>query len=194
MVRCFGEPKCAVRRDPGTAESREPGRRWQKFFDTFPTPLGDFWIAIDTSGVIVATAFGDELALRRRFPAGDLVRDSRAIAEPRREIEEYFAGERRDFATRLGPAGTEFQQRVWSGLRQIPFGETRSYGQLALPLGKTGAARAVGRANATNPICLLVPCPRVIGTDGSLAGFAFGETIKRALLAIEQTARPKRSE
>ena len=156
------------------------------FFDTFPTPLGVFSIAVDASGAVVATAFGDEVALRHRFQAGHLVRDARAVAEPRREIGEYFAGERRTFTTRLEPTGTAFQQGVWSALRDIPFGETRSYGQLAARLGKPGAARAIGRANATNPICLIVPCHRVIGADGSLTGFAFGEAIKHRLLALEK--------
>ena len=157
------------------------------FFDTFLTPLGDFSVAMDGNGAVVATAFGDEAALCRRFRTDDLVRDSRAVAEPRHEIEEYFAGDRQDFTVRLGAAGTAFQQSVWSALREIPFGATRSYGQLAAFLKKPGAARAVGRANATNPVCVIVPCHRVIGADGSLTGFAFGEAIKRRLLMLEQT-------
>lgn len=155
-------------------------------FDTFPTPLGDFSIAVDATGAVVATAFGDEAALRGRFQTTSLLRDARVVAQARKEIEEYFAGTRRDFTIPLAAAGTAFQQRVWSALQAIPFGETRSYGQLASALQKPGAARAVGRANATNPICVVVPCHRVIGADGSLTGFAFGETIKRRLLALEQ--------
>ena len=91
---------------------------------------------------------------------------------------------------KLAPCGTPFQQSVWTALQRIPFGETRSYGQLATELGNPGAARAVGRANATNPIALIVPCHRVIGSDGSLTGFAFGEDIKRRLLAHEGASRP----
>jgi methylated-DNA-[protein]-cysteine S-methyltransferase len=97
----------------------------------------------------------------------------------------YFAGERRDFALRLAPRGTEFQQNVWAALRTIPYGETRTYGQIAAQLGNPAASRAVGRANATNPICVIVPCHRVIGADGSLSGFAFGEHLKRRLLQLE---------
>ena len=162
------------------------------FIDTFSTPLGDFSIAVGAGGAVVATAFGDEVALRRRFQANDLVRDSRAVAEPRREVEEYFAGGRPRFTLRLAATGTPFQQSVWSALRQIPFGETRSYGQLAAQLGQPGAARAIGRANATNPICLIVPCHRVIGADGSLTGFAFGDALKQRLLTLEmnQSAVP----
>jgi methylated-DNA-[protein]-cysteine S-methyltransferase len=103
----------------------------------------------------------------------------------RREIEEYFAGQRRTFTVRLAAAGTPFQQAVWSALRKIPFGQTASYGDIAVALGRPGAARAVGRANGTNPICVIVPCHRVIGADGSLTGFAFGEKIKRQLLELE---------
>jgi methylated-DNA-[protein]-cysteine S-methyltransferase len=156
------------------------------YFDTFPTLLGDFSVAVDPDGSLVATAFGGEAALRRRFHFDHLIRDSGLVAGPRREIEEYCAGERRDFTVRLAAAGTAFQHTVWSALCGIPFGETRSYGQIASLLGRPGAARAIGRANATNPICLVVPCHRVIGADGSLTGFAFGEAIKRRLLTLEQ--------
>ena len=87
----------------------------------------------------------------------------------------------------LAPAGTAFQQRVWKALLRIPFGRTRSYGEIAREL--RSSARAVGRANSTNPVCLIVPCHRVIGADGSLTGFAFGEDLKRRLL--EHEARPR---
>jgi methylated-DNA-[protein]-cysteine S-methyltransferase len=157
----------------------------KNYFDTFSTPLGDFSIALDDNGAIVATAFGGEAELRDRFQPAELVRDPQRAARARQEVLEFLTGKRQDFSVKLAPAGTPFQKRVWSALRQIPFGETRSYGQLATELRKPGAARAVGRANATNPICLLVPCHRVIGADGSLTGFAFGEAIKRRLLQHE---------
>jgi methylated-DNA-[protein]-cysteine S-methyltransferase len=95
----------------------------------------------------------------------------------------YFSGKRHAFDLSIAPAGTPFQQRVWTALQRIPFGETRSYGALAKTLAS--GARAIGRANATNPICLIVPCHRVIGADGSLTGFAFGEDVKRQLLTHE---------
>ena len=94
------------------------------------------------------------------------------------------------FTLKLAPSGTPFQQGVWAALQRIPFGESRSYGQIATELGNPGASRAVGRANATNPIALIVPCHRVIGSDGSLTGFAFGEDIKRRLLAHEGASHP----
>ena len=153
------------------------------FYTTFPTPLGDFSVAVDATGAVVATAFGGRTALQRRFPRRQLAVDQARTAAARTQLRAYLAGRRRTFDLRLAPAGTAFQQSVWAALRKIPSGETRSYGELARQLGSS--PRAVGRANATNPICLIVPCHRVIGADGSMTGYAFGEKIKRRLLEIE---------
>ena len=158
----------------------------RQFYDTFPTPVGDFSVALNASGSVIATAFGELPELRERFTPDEVVRDPARAAEARREITEYFANKRQHFTVKLAASGTPFQQSVWSALRAIPPGETRTYGQLAAAIGKPDAARAVGRANATNPICLIVPCHRVIGTDGSLTGFAFGEDLKRRLLEHER--------
>ncbi len=125
-----------------------------------------------------------------RFTADEIVHDPVRAADVRREVLEFFDRKRRKFTVELMPSGTPFQQNVWSALQRIPFGETRSYGQLATDLGKPDAARAIGRANATNPICLIIPCHRVIGGDGSLTGYAFGEEIKRQLIAHEKTSIP----
>ena len=157
----------------------------KQFYDTFPTPLGEFTVALDATGALIATAFGGVADLRERFAADELVLDTRRTAEVRREVGEYFAGKRQQFTAKLAPAGTPFQHSVWTALQQIPFGQTRSYGELAAGLGRPDAARAIGRANGTNPICLLVPCHRVIGSDGSLTGYAFGEALKAKLLAHE---------
>ena len=155
------------------------------YFDTFPTPLGEFSVAVDESGAVVATAFGGLAALRSRFRPGTLARNPDRLAAARSQVQQFLAGERPGFALTVAPSGTPFQQRVWAELQRIPFGETRSYAQLAAALGCPGAARAVGRANATNPICLLIPCHRVIGANGALTGFAFGVGIKERLLALE---------
>ena len=154
---------------------------------TFATPCGPFSVAVNATGAIVATAFGDLLRLSERLPkVCHLISDKLFLtAAAENQIAAYFAGKRRTFDLPLAVHGTEFQQRVWAALTAIPFGETRSYGQLAAALGKPGAARAIGRANAANPVCLMVPCHRVIGADGSLTGFAFGEVIKRHLLVHE---------
>lgn len=101
------------------------------------------------------------------------------------QLEGYFAGERHEFELTLAPTGTPFQVSVWRGLLEIPYGETRSYGQLATRLGSPGAGRAVGLANGRNPVAIIVPCHRVIGADGSLTGYAGGMDRKRLLLDLE---------
>lgn len=112
------------------------------------------------------------------------------LARTARELEEYFAGERRTFTVPLAPAGTDFQRKVWTALRAIPYGETVSYGDLARRIGKPGAAIAVGQANGRNPIPIIVPCHRVIGADGKLVGYAGGLEIKKALLRLEKVPVP----
>jgi len=107
------------------------------------------------------------------------------LAEAARQLDEYFAGERRTFDLPLAPRGTPFQQRVWSALRDMPYGATTSYGALALRLGDPNATRAVGAANGRNPISIIVPCHRVIGASGSLTGFGGGLERKRWLLEHE---------
>ena len=101
------------------------------------------------------------------------------------QLEAYFAGELTDFHVELDLRGTEFQRRVWQALLTIPFGETRSYGEIAEQIGAPGAARAVGLANGHNPIAIVVPCHRVIGANGSLTGFGGGLDRKRTLLELE---------
>jgi methylated-DNA-[protein]-cysteine S-methyltransferase len=157
----------------------------RQFYDTFSTPLGDFSVALDGGGAVIATAFGGLAELRERFSADEVVHDPARLASVRSEITEYFSGARQRFTLKLAGSGTPFQHNVWAELQRIPFGQTRSYGELATALEKPGAARAIGRANATNPICLIVPCHRVIGGDGSLTGYAFGEAVKHELLAHE---------
>lgn len=103
------------------------------------------------------------------------------------ELGEYFAGRRRNFTLPLAPQGTEFQLRVWDELQRIPYGETRSYGEIARAIGQPRACRAVGMANNRNPIAILIPCHRVIGRDGSLTGYASGLAIKRQLLDLERS-------
>lgn len=159
------------------------------FVATLPTAFGPFTYAVDSAGSVIATAFGVEAALRRRLKSPRmLTADANAGRAVRRQLEEYFAGRRRRFELPLAAAGTAFQQAVWAELMRIPCGETRTYGEVAAALGRPSASRAVGRANATNPICVIVPCHRVIGADGSLTGFAFGEAIKRRLLVLEGVA------
>ncbi|WNG49372.1 methylated-DNA--[protein]-cysteine S-methyltransferase [Archangium minus] len=119
--------------------------------------------------------------------------DHPVLEAARRQLEEYFAGERMSFDVPLDPVGTPFQKSVWALLREIPLGVTRSYGELARCLGRASAARAVGAANGRNPISIIVPCHRVVGTDGKLTGYAGGVPTKQWLLEHEQRmqARPR---
>ena len=117
----------------------------------------------------------------------DWVRDDRGCADAVDQLEEYFAGRRTDFDLELNMVGSEFQRRVWQALLTIPYGETRSYGQIAEQIGASGAARAVGLANGHNPIAIIVPCHRVIGANGSLTGYGGGLDRKRSLLEMEKT-------
>ncbi len=114
-----------------------------------------------------------------RIGAGAIVRQAE------QELREYFAGRRRTFTVKLDLEGTEFQRKAWQAMRKIPFGETISYGDQARKVGKPKAYRAVGSANGKNPIPIIVPCHRVLASDGSLGGYSLGLSMKRRLLALE---------
>ena len=111
---------------------------------------------------------------------------SRIATRARRELEEYFAGRRRSFSVPLDMDGTPFQKKVWKALSEIPYGEVRSYGQIARRVGNHKASRAVGTANGANPVAIIVPCHRVIAGDGSLGGYGGGLTNKTYLLSLEK--------
>lgn len=112
--------------------------------------------------------------------------EDKVLAQARRELDRYFEGTLRAFTLPLAPRGTPFQLSVWTALRRIPYGATRTYAEQAVAIGKPKAFRAVGLANGKNPISIIVPCHRVIGADGSMTGFGGGIERKRALLALEQ--------
>jgi len=152
------------------------------YHDTLETPIGPVFISVDETGALVELYTGRSLT---RISAQDGTPDKEKTAAVRQQLEEYFAGARKDFDLTLAPRGTEFQRRVWRALEQIPFGETRSYGELAAQLGVPNASRAVGRANGTNPISIIVPCHRVIGATGALTGYGGGLPIKQWLLQHE---------
>jgi methylated-DNA-[protein]-cysteine S-methyltransferase len=117
------------------------------------------------------------------------VRNDQAFPDAVDQLEAYFAGKRTGFDLELDLIGSEFQRRVWQALLTIPYGETRSYGQIAEQIGAAGAARAVGLANGHNPIAIIVPCHRVIGASGSLTGYGGGLDRKRSLLEMEKTVK-----
>ena len=159
------------------------------------SPVGDLGLVVDASDRLVRIEFlaaGTPLhsALERHFPGDELVEDAVRTAPVEEQLGEYFAGERTSFDLELAAAGTAFQKAVWHDLLDIPAGQTRTYSEVARRLGRPGASRAVGRANATNPIPIVVPCHRVVGADGSLTGYAGGLKIKRGLLEIEGAATP----
>ena len=124
-------------------------------------------------------------ALTRFYRGGCGTDDSPLLREAERQLRAYFRGERRTFELPLAPHGTAFQKAVWAALLEIPYGETRSYAEIAAKTGKPRACRAVGMANKRNPLPVFIPCHRVIGADGSLTGYAGGLEIKAALLALE---------
>jgi methylated-DNA-[protein]-cysteine S-methyltransferase len=124
----------------------------------------------------------------------DWQRGGDVLQRARGQLDEYFAGTRREFDLPLAPEGTEFQHRVWHTLRAIPFGGTISYLELARRMGDPAAVRAVGSANGRNPIPVIIPCHRVIGSDGSMIGFGGGIELKKRLLQMEQMAMPFRLE
>lgn len=147
---------------------------------TCPSPLGDLLVVAEDH-VLVRVSFPPY-----EEPGGDPAPGDPVLAQAVRELTEYFAGTRREFEVPVGPPGTPFQQAVWAQLRQVPYGETATYAELAQRLGSPGAVRAVGSANGRNPVGVLVPCHRVIGSDGNLRGYAGGVERKLALLALER--------
>jgi methylated-DNA-[protein]-cysteine S-methyltransferase len=137
-------------------------------------------------GTLLLTGDGDALTglYMDREPSGR--RDDAALAHARDQLDAYFAGERTRFDIPLAASGTEFQRCVWQALREIPYGETTSYAALAASIGRPDACRAVGLANGRNPISIVVPCHRVIGSSGALTGYGGGIERKRWLLAHER--------
>lgn len=148
------------------------------------SPIGRLLIAGEDGETISLIGFPEGKG--KVEPRADWQRDDGEFVEAARQLREYFAGERRAFDLDLAPHGTPFQLAVLDELRRIPYGETRSYGQIAERLGKPKAVRAVGAANGRNPLPIVIPCHRVIGTNGALTGFGGGIDTKRFLLALER--------
>jgi AraC family transcriptional regulator of adaptative response/methylated-DNA-[protein]-cysteine methyltransferase len=128
-------------------------------------------------------------SLRRRFDCGVVPGQHPFLERLRRELNEYFLAERKEFTLPVASRGTAFQDKVWHELRRIPYGETISYDELASRVGQPTAQRAVARANGMNYVCILIPCHRVIGKDGSLTGYGGGLWRKRLLLELERTGK-----
>ena len=152
-------------------------------YQFIPSPVGPLLLAADAQGLRLI----EFNSPRHPMPRGSDWRedDNDVLRETRVQLDDYFAGKRRAFDLPLAPRGTDFQRGVWQTLATIPYGETISYAQLATRVGKPSAVRAVGAANGRNPLPIVLPCHRVIGSDGSLTGFGGGLPTKRFLLALE---------
>ena len=154
---------------------------------TIWSPVGELTLVADDRG-LAAILWENDRPDRVRLGALNEKPDHPVLVETERQLGEYFAGTRRSFDVPLSFAGTDFQKRVWAALLAIPFGETRSYGEIADQLGAPGASRAVGAANGRNPISIIAPCHRVVGSNGKLTGFAGGLEAKAFLLDLERAA------
>jgi len=144
----------------------------------YETPVGRICIG-EENGVITRVTWS-------KIPQEYILEETELILNCKRQLEEYFTGKRKTFDLPLAPKGTEFQQKVWKALQEIPYGETRTYGEIAAAIGNPKAARAVGMANNKNPIGILVPCHRVVGANGKLVGYAGGMEKKEFLLELER--------
>jgi methylated-DNA-[protein]-cysteine S-methyltransferase len=152
------------------------------YYCHFETPIGELLLAGDTDAL---SMIGFPKGSMRRDPEPDWIYNEEPFQKVRTQLTEYFAGERKDFDLPLSLSGTEFQVSVLEALQQIPYGETTSYGAIAKQIGRPKAVRAVGAANGRNPIPIIVPCHRVIGSSGDLTGFGGGLDTKAELLRLE---------
>ena len=147
------------------------------------TPIGPLLLAGDAAGLrFVLFSRGRKSVA----PRPEWEPDRGLLDEPVKQLSAYFAGKLREFELAVAPEGTSFQREVWSELQRIPYGETISYGEVARRIGNPKAVRAVGLANGSNPISIIIPCHRVIGSNGSLTGYGGGLPTKQALLALER--------
>ena len=155
------------------------------YADRFQTPIGEMLAVVDERGALVRLEF-----LAGRRPAAESApRDPGRCGRVVAQVTEYFAGRRRDFDLDLAPDGTPFQKKVWKELCRIPYGSRATYGQIARRIGRPDAVRAVGAANGANPIAVVIPCHRVVGSDGSLTGYGAGLPVKTWLLDHEAGLR-----
>lgn len=144
----------------------------------YETPVGKLCIGAE-DGCITHVAW-------EKIPREYILEETELILQCKMQLDEYFSGERTAFDLPLAPKGTDFQKKVWNALREIPYGETRTYGEIAAAIGNPKAARAVGMANNRNPIGIIIPCHRVVGVNGKLVGYAGGVEKKEWLLTLEQ--------
>lgn len=160
------------------------------WLETVDSPAGPLAFAVDDAGALIRSQFVEglySLTIEQEVERAGytLTRDPQRTAQAREQLLEYHHGVRHEFTLPLALVGSDWQRRIWLELTRIPFGETRGYGELAAQMGRPHAARAVGRANATNPLPLIVPCHRLVGANGALTGYGGGLDLKARLLAHE---------
>jgi methylated-DNA-[protein]-cysteine S-methyltransferase len=158
-------------------------------FTTMASPVGELTLVASDTGLAAILWEKDD---PERVRLGTMVRDDddAILVAAKQQLRDYFAGTLTAFSVPLDFHGTDFQRSVWAALLTIPFGETRSYGEIARQIGRPSASRAVGAANGKNPISIIAPCHRVIGSNGALTGFAGGLAAKELLLGLERGAQP----
>lgn len=155
------------------------------YYDVFSAFCGDILLASRGEALVLLDY---QQGRKARTIGSDWRRDAALFRPVRAEVEAYLNGELREFSIEVAPEGTDFQRQVWRALRDIPYGQTASYAEIAARIGRPKSMRAVGAANGANPISLIIPCHRVIGSNGSLTGYAGGLAVKQRLLALEQEA------
>lgn len=160
------------------------------FCKTIKSPVGDLKLVASTAGLSGILWENDKPNRVRLNPQKEDINHP-VLLEAEQQLNDYFAGKRKSFSVPLDFMGTAFQKKVWEALLAIPFGETRSYAQIARHIGKPDAVRAVGAANGRNPISIIAPCHRVIGSNGKLTGFAGGLEVKAYLLGLEARNEPR---
>ncbi|MEM7018448.1 MAG: methylated-DNA--[protein]-cysteine S-methyltransferase [Pseudomonadota bacterium] len=153
------------------------------FYTWMDSPIGKLLLAGDENALHLISFTTGKIVHQ---PKPEWIEDEKPFAEPIKQLKAYFAGKLKDFSLKLAPNGTAFQLEVLEALQKIPYGETVSYGEMAKRVGRPKASRAVGAANGRNPLPIVIPCHRVIGSNGSLTGFGGGLDTKQTLLAHEQ--------
>ncbi len=149
-----------------------------KYIEEINTKIGTIYLIEEKEQII-------EIKINEKVQENIIKKNTPLLKESKKQIEEYLEGKRKAFTVPLNPKGTEFMKKVWTNLKNIPYGEVRSYQQIAKEIGKPKAARAVGMANHKNPIPIMIPCHRVIGSNGKLVGYALGIDKKSFLLELE---------
>jgi len=155
------------------------------FYKTTKTPVGNLKLVASNQG-LAAILWENDNPKRVSFAKLEENKNHPILLKCEKQLQEYFAGKRKSFAIDLDFAGTDFQKKIWQALLTIPFGETKSYSQIAIQIGNPKASRPVGAASGKNPIAIIAPCHRVIGSSGKLTGFAGGLEVKAFLLELEQ--------